>query len=414
MQTFTTRYNHLKEMLSQDPQKGADMLVDLVKDYTQSEDIECEASRLRSELLTSGDNREERELIISDMLDIAEKAGRAQEQRPKMAKVINYEEVQRLWLQKKREPNKVVFSCHHIFKTYASSDFELSDVSLELRSGEITGVVGENGNGKTTLLKIIAGVLAPDRGDISYDSLQPAGNGVRWDLVKPQIAYLSQELGRMAGSVKQSIQYAASLHGIVGQENEKQVKYIIQRLGLTKHQDSNWENLSGGYKLRFALARILVWKPKLIVLDEPLANLDINTQMRVLKDLKDLSLSIPNPISIILSSQNIEEVEAVANNMIVLRNGNAEFNGPIHMIGERRKTNLFEFKSELDPATIAERLKMFEHTLDYNGFYYYISVPLSVSEVEFFRYCASVNIPLQYFQDISYSSKKLLIHAAAS
>ncbi len=403
-------YNQFTTAIQQDNKKGADILMKLAKEYSRSELLQSEAALLKTELATAPDEPGIKASILHDMIDLADKiyehSGKYFQDQEKNEK---QELVRQTWWEA-RVPQKTIFSCEHITKRYPSSDFTLTDISLQLRSGEITGVVGENGNGKTTLLKIIGGILRPDKGKLSYGELQKNENEVEWDIIKPQIAYLSQELGRMVGSVKKSIQYTAALHGIFGNENDKEVTNIIRRLGLSKYENSNWEHLSGGYKLRFALASILVWKPKLMVLDEPLANLDINTQMRVLSDLKELSQSIKHPIAIIMSSQNIEEIESVSDNMIVLKKGVMRHYGPVNSVDETRKKNLFEFKSLLSREELEARLANFDYTgLDYNGFYFFISTSVDVTRSYFLQYCSENNIPLSYFQDISSSTKKLLI-----
>jgi ABC-2 type transport system ATP-binding protein len=407
MERIESIYEAFKKTASSNVRTAADILIKMAREYSPNEFLESEARLYKTELSLANDERL-KESIINDMVELAENIFQQHKLEGRDER-HDYDILQDIWV-KNRKPSQVVFSCEGVSKKYKSSDFELKDINLELRSGQITGVVGENGNGKTTLLKIVGGMLKPDRGMVSYGVLEAPTKGIEWDMVRPKIAYLSQELGRMVGSVKKSIHYSASLHNIKGEENEKAVKNIIQRLGLTKYENANWENLSGGYKLRFALARILVWKPHLMVLDEPLANLDINTQMRVLNDLKELSQSIKHPISIILSSQNIEEVEAVSNNMVVLRNGEMKFSGKIETIGSQRKENLYEFKCDLNRSMTEDKLKDLEYiSLDYNGFYYFITTPLHIKEPDFLRYCSEKEIVIRYFQNIGTSTKKLLV-----
>ena len=129
-----------------------------------------------------------------------------------------------------------------------------------------------------------------------------------------------------------------------------------------------------------------------------------------MNDLKDLCKSIKFPISIILSSQNIEEIEAASDNMIVLKEGEIMYKNETGRIGEERKWNLFEFRCNFLYKELKDCLNELEYIgFDYNGFSYFITTPLNVSELNFLKYCAMKNISLTYFQDISISTKKYII-----
>ncbi len=406
MQSNHLELEKFKGVVKSNVMEAADLLIELAKRYSRNETVHSEAISLRSDLFDAPDIEEIRRGIAEDMLELAERVFNSEEETPN---ATHFEAIRALWVAK-REVRSEVFRCEGVCKAFHNTNFALQDIDLTLSAGAITGVIGENGNGKTTLLKIIAGQLAPDKGKISYGVLQDKDMPINWSIVKYQIAYLPQELGKLSGSVLKSIQYEAAIHGILGKQNVREVETIIQRLGLGGYKNATWQELSGGFKLRFALAKTLVWKPKIVVLDEPLANLDINTQVRVLNDLKDLSKSIKHPISIVLSSQNIEEVEAVADNMLVLRKGKLIFNDRFIQVGSNRQRNTFEFKcdntlDELEPKFADIR----NSKLTYNGFTYYFTAPLDVTESVFLEKCLKQNIRLRYFQDISLSTKQLIV-----
>ena len=240
-----------------------------------------------------------------------------------------------------------VFESMGLGKTYKRSGFSLQDVNIQLRTGEITGVVGENGNGKTTLFRLIAGDLVHDKGELIYP-FSPLDKSKRldWINIKKRIAYVPQDIPNSYGSLRENLQFEAALHGIKGKENLREVDYMIQRLGLEDHMEKRWKELSGGYKLRFALAKALVWKPLLLIIDEPLANLDIKAQQVILKDLQDLANSFRFPMSILLSSQHLHEVEAISDNILFLKEGTVTFYGKTSEIGAARSYNTFELDCE--------------------------------------------------------------------
>ncbi|OOQ60000.1 ABC transporter ATP-binding protein [Mucilaginibacter pedocola] len=236
-----------------------------------------------------------------------------------------------------------VYQCKNI--TRKLDNFFIHPISFELKLGEITSVVGQNGNGKSTLLKIIAGELGIDEGSHIYPTFSP--NGLNWIKIKQQIAYIPQDIREPAkfNSKRDYIHFTVGAKGITGKENIENVEYIIARLGLKKYQDYPWGKLSGGYKLRFELARQLAWNPQLLIMDEPLAHLDIKTQQLFLDDLRKLTDSLKFPMSVILSSQNLYDIESVSDNVIFLNQGKAVYNGSVGAISNTIGYNSFLFKT---------------------------------------------------------------------
>ncbi len=306
-----------------------------------------------------------------------------------------------------QEPD-LVFSGRAITKTFVSPKFvfNLPDLDLDLRLGEITGIVGENGNGKTTLLRIVAGDLEISGGNISYPAFDVAATD--WYRIKQNIAFIPQALKPWKGFLKENLHFTAAIHGIRGQENEEQVDFIIHRLGLTQYEDALWSEISSGYKLRFELARALVWNPALLIIDEPLANLDINTQEVFLQDLRYLASSTQNPISILLSSQHLHEVESVADNIIFIKNGEALYNGSMQEFGQDREENLFELTTS---ATKSDILAALEHLEDISvedrGHTKIIRTPVDMASNKLLGELVKKDIAVDYFRDISTSTLKL-------
>ena len=305
-----------------------------------------------------------------------------------------------------------IMECYGLTKMYRKSGFTLANIDLQLRLGEITGVVGENGNGKTTLFKVITGNLQHDSGKIGFPLLQRAkhANGVNWIEVKSEIAYVEQELPSWYGTLKQNIQLELTQHGITGSQNERDAAYILERLGLTEHAQKKWSELSGGYKLRFALAKALVWKPKLLVIDEPLANLDVRSQRIVLNDMKDLAKSAKHPISIIISSQHLHEIESIADNLVFLQQGQMKFSGEKEDIGSDRQHNFFELSCKLDKQALDGLLTGLPVTeIEHNGLSYVITGTKELEGQKILQALLHQNVEIEYFRNISNSAKRLFL-----
>ncbi len=296
------------------------------------------------------------------------------------------------------------FRCIQLSKSYNSVGFELKNIDLSLRLGQITGVVGENGNGKTTLLRMIAGNLSPTNGVLGFPNLEfPAKD---WRFIKQNIAYIPQRIPKWTGYLKNNLHFSATGHGILGKENEARVNYIIHRLGLTKYEKSKWSEISSGYKLRFELARTLLWRPQVLILDEPLANLDINAKMIFLQDLKMLARSKKYPIAIILSSQQLHELESVVDNIVFLKEGKAVYNGKVAELGEDRSENTFEIAGDFSRKELTDILQNINNVnIEETGNGFLIKVPV---ETEIKQILALIlnEKPLEYFRDISKSTRK--------
>ena len=310
-------------------------------------------------------------------------------------------------------PRDLVFACGDLGKTYRKSGFHLQGVSLQLRLGEITAVVGENGNGKTTLFRLVVGELLHDAGSMAFPLLDQASSrrkGIDWVRVKRSLAYVPQELPKWYGygDLRENLEYEAAIHGVPASDNRREVDFIVQRLGLSEHLDKRWPELSGGFKLRFALARALVWKPRLLVIDEPLANLDFKAQQVVLQDLRHLADGLRHPVSVLISSQHLHEVEAIADHILFLEQGQVKFNGPIDTLGEQRRVNTFELRTDCTEQVLRERLAVLQPIrFQDRGVAFVVTLPLGVTQRELLRHLLDQGVEVEYFRDISRSIKQL-------
>ncbi|MGQ3089106.1 ABC transporter ATP-binding protein, partial [Flavobacterium sp.] len=233
-----------------------------------------------------------------------------------------------------------VLEAIHIQKQYSHSSFALGPVNLSLYAGDIVGLVGENGNGKTTLLRVLCGELYTTSGKVEYAFPYKDAYDLRTQLV-----YIPQRTDTWYGSMFENLVFTAAMYGYTPEENELVVNLIIARLGLRKFRSHSWKHLSSGYKMRFELARMLLRKPKVLLIDEPLANLDILAQQTVLEDFRAIAKSAFRPIGIILSSQQLYEVEKTSDQVIFLKQG-VQKNLHNDEAASEMKDLVIEFESE--------------------------------------------------------------------
>ncbi len=401
----------LRKSIERDPSAGAKSLITFAKTYAVSTKLKHDALILNLNCKKAADSsavkkvqQEMLQLVDEIVADFQEKGQSEAAQKSRQA----LQQLEKHFAQQSA-PDDVVFECNGLGKTYRSTGFSLTDINLQLRLGQVTSVVGENGNGKTTLFRIVVGELLHNEGSIAYPAFKGGEeNKIRWSQVKQHIAYVPQELPSWDGSLKQVLQFEAAIHGIRGEDNDREVDYIIQRLDLEDHLDKKWSQLSGGFKLRFALAKALVWKPKLLVIDEPLANLDFKTQLVILKDLRNLAKSFRYPMAILLSSQHLHEIEAVSDKVLFLKNGAAAFYGKMNEMGTLRDHNTYELNCNSSLSEVRAVFSDFPHEkLYYNGIAYVIITGLDVDYRQVLQHILSKGLEITYFRNISQSIKQL-------
>lgn len=152
----------------------------------------------------------------------------------------------------------------------------VEDVSLTIANkpgiGELAVFLGPSGCGKSTILKAVCGLLTPDSGDVLVDGVQVSGTGRDRGMVFQSYTSFAWR------TVRENVEYGLELQGVAAAERKKQSLAIIEQVGLKDFADSLPKQLSGGMKQRVAIARTLVNKPKLILMDEPFGALDPQTR----------------------------------------------------------------------------------------------------------------------------------------
>lgn len=294
---------------------------------------------------------------------------------------------------------KMLMNVEHISKQYSSSSFSLKPISLQIKTGDILGIVGENGNGKTTLLRCLSGELALDSGSIAYTTI----TNPDYYNIKGHVAFIPQRIPKWHGLLKDNLHFSASLAGIIGAKNELMVDFMLERLNLTDYAHLTWSKISSGYRTRFEIARILLQQPSLLVLDEPLANLDINAQQTILTDLRYLAKSVYHPMGIILSSQQLHEVEKVADNVLLIKQGSCLFRTSDNT--EATNSAAIEIETDATRDTIINILGEANIRIQYNGGFYTITssdfnAHYMVSKL------LNNEVPITYFRDITNSTKR--------
>lgn len=197
----------------------------------------------------------------------------------------------------------------------------ISDINITLDEGTITGFIGYNGAGKTTFIKSISGEYKIDQGEILYKGNKMNSSDLIDFSFVTDFAYTPQDY-----SVQQLVYYNAQLHGFKTKEAKIRTKEILELVGLWLHRKKSIKKLSAGMCKKAQLASAIVTNPKILFLDEPTANLDIETRDDFIKIIKKIN---DRGVTIFLTSHLIDEMASLINHLIILNEGHVVFNSKI-------------------------------------------------------------------------------------
>ncbi|GEM_PF-972160 len=253
----------------------------------------------------------------------------------------------------------LIIECNDIFKEYSKGKDAkkvLKGLDFTMEKGEIQGILGLNGSGKTTMVRLLSGILRQDSGDLrifdhTYDR---------------QESLIKKMLGVVVGgdrslyyklTAKENLYFFGRLYGIKKKELNTLIDRNLERVNLIHVKDDLVETYSRGMKQRLLIAKALISNPKLLILDEPTSGLDISSQFEVRSLIKELN--IEKSLSVLLFTHNLSEADELCTKLNILHNGklinttkdkkfikDSKFNKKITIITEKRKSYFCNIKNE--------------------------------------------------------------------
>jgi len=194
----------------------------------------------------------------------------------------------------------------------------LDEVSLEIDKGERIVILGPSGCGKTTILRLIAGFIAPDQGKISI-----AGKLVSRDgrlLIPPErrnVGMVFQDLALWPHfNVKHNIEFGLKAKGYARAERNQRIESVLELVGMAGYANRRPDELSGGQQQRVALARALVLEPEVLLMDEPLSSLDLELNQRLRKEI--LRLHEKLGFGLLYVTHDRDEADDIATRIITM------------------------------------------------------------------------------------------------
>ena len=219
------------------------------------------------------------------------------------------------------EPMVVARGLTRTYGSGALAVHALTDVSFDVRPGELLAIVGRSGSGKTTLLNLIGGLDQPDSGTVQVDGTEVTGlddEGLS-RLRRDSISYVFQTFGLIpALTAAENVGVPLRLRRTPAVAREKRVALLLDLVGLRDHADQRPSELSGGQQQRVAIARALAGSPRLLVADEPTGQLDAETGLAVMALLRGLVES--EGVTVIVSTHD-PVLMALADRVLTISDG---------------------------------------------------------------------------------------------
>ena len=204
------------------------------------------------------------------------------------------------------------FIINNISKSYATQK-AVASLSFSINKGEVVGFLGPNGAGKSTTLKMIAGYLQPDQGEVTLNGISLLKQPIAF---KKLIGYLPESNALYEEMyVREYFKFLSEVHKLAAPE--KRINELIEQTGLSKMQHKKIGDLSKGYKQRVGIAAAIIHEPALVLLDEPTSGLDPNQLVEIRQLIKSLSANA----MILFSTHILQEVTAICSRVLVLHQG---------------------------------------------------------------------------------------------
>lgn len=219
-------------------------------------------------------------------------------------------------------------------------------ISLTINEGEMFGMLGANGAGKTTSFRMILGLLDPTEGDVRWK-----GERITYKRTK-LVGYLPEERGLFPKlTVKDQLVYLTKLKGMNKQSIIKEMRLWLDRFGVPEYENKVIEELSKGNQQKIQFIAAVLHKPELLILDEPFSGLDpVNADMlkNAVKDLQERGTTI------VFSSHQMSNVEELCENLIMLKKGKAVLQGNLRTIKRSYDMKNISIKADYDLAFLED------------------------------------------------------------
>tara|TARA_A100001011_G_scaffold383724_1_gene455311 strand:- start:535 stop:1452 length:918 start_codon:yes stop_codon:yes gene_type:complete len=243
--------------------------------------------------------------------------------------------------------NKIVLSVKNLNKTYNKNINALKNLNLEVNEGEIFGLLGPNGAGKSTFINILAGLTTKTSGDINVWGFNLDKNPRQ---VRASLGIVPQEVNvDPFFTPKKLLELQAGLYGV--KKKDRITETILDLVALKEKANNYTRNLSGGMQRRLLIAKALVHKPPIVILDEPTAGVDVELRKKLLdsvKSLRDIG------VTIILTTHYLSEAQEMCDRIGIINKGNL-------IALETTDNMLKKIQTKILKFTVNKKVKLFDN-----------------------------------------------------
>lgn len=226
------------------------------------------------------------------------------------------------------------------FKSPNGEKFVAVDkVNVTIEKGKIYGLLGPNGAGKSTLINMISAILTPDEGYIKVFGVDVAKDSVK---TKQMLGVVPQEIVvEMAFTVEEVLYYYGGMFGVPKEEREERISQVLKDLSLEDKRKERARSLSGGMKRRLMIAKAILHKPKLLILDEPTAGVDVSLRQKIWELVRRLNAE---GTTILFTTHYLEEAEQLCESITLIDHGKVIKQGKIKDIQQEFSKNVIHFE----------------------------------------------------------------------
>lgn len=230
--------------------------------------------------------------------------------------------------------NENIIEFKNVTKKYGNN-IAIDNMDFEVNSGEILGFLGPNGSGKTTSVRLLNGVIFPDKGSIAVMGHDTVKNG---DAIRKLTGVLTETAALYENfSVYENLRFFAQLYGVGTDLIDKRIDFLLEKFKIENKRNAKVGGLSTGMKKRIEIAKALIHNPKLLFLDEPTSGLDPESARDVINYIKELN---SENVTVFVCTHNLSEAEHFCSRFIFLDRGKTLEQGTLTEIKNKYSSSL--------------------------------------------------------------------------